>query len=48
MFGKTKCKQCGMILEAESALKRSGNLFCSEEHAQEYMKKSEDKHGCCC
>jgi hypothetical protein len=49
MFGKTRCKECGMTLEADDAIKNSGNLFCSEECATEYdAKKSEDGHGCCC
>ena len=48
MFGKTKCKQCGMVLETEKAIAKSGNLFCSDEHAKEFMNKSNEKHGCCC
>jgi len=43
MFGKIKCKQCGTVLMAENAIKESGTVFCSEEHAKQYSKKSQDK-----
>jgi len=32
------CPVCGMDVEKESAIKRFGKYFCSEEHANQYAK----------
>ena len=58
MFGlfKKHCPTCGMDVEKEKAIKRFGEYFCSEEHAEGYrqkMAKEESKTtkhnsgGCC-
>ncbi|MGI0050579.1 MAG: hypothetical protein ACRD8K_02475 [Nitrososphaeraceae archaeon] len=59
MFGLTKhCPVCGMDVEKEIGIKRFGNYFCSDSHAQQYtekrmaseISKEEDSHhggGCC-
>lgn len=48
MFGKTKCIQCGTVLDGENALKMSGNIFCSENCAEKHQKTSNDNRNCCC
>ncbi|MGI0072492.1 MAG: hypothetical protein ACREA3_01605 [Nitrosotalea sp.] len=35
MFEK-HCKTCGMDVKKETAIKRFGKYFCSDEHAQQY------------
>ncbi|MEM3159445.1 MAG: hypothetical protein QXJ74_01545 [Nitrososphaera sp.] len=51
------CPVCGMDVDRESAVKRFGRYFCSEEHGKQYaeMKMSRDAgrkedsgHGGCC
>jgi len=48
MFGKDKCKQCGMELEHAVTVKKDGKAFCSDSCATAYAKRSDEKHGCCC
>lgn len=55
MFGFTKhCKICGIDLQKENTIKRFGKSFCSDEHANQYVKlkqqQKEDstrRRGCC-
>jgi len=53
MFGPKKCKTCGVVVDKESAIKRLGKYFCSEEHAkvfvaQERRKQRESSSGYSC
>lgn len=51
MFGfKKKCPVCGMTLEKEKGIKRSGKVFCSARCADEYEKalEKQKKRACCC
>lgn len=42
MFGfKKHCQACGMEVKKESALKRFGKHFCSNEHAEKYAQEIE-------
>jgi hypothetical protein len=47
MFGKNICIQCGMEI-GKNVVKKSGKFFCSEEHANEYARRSEEGYHCCC
>ncbi len=57
MFGFTKhCKICGIDLQKNNELKRSGKSFCSNEHANHYVKLKQQQQkedstrrrgGCC-
>jgi len=40
MFEK-HCQICGVEVKKETSSKRFGKYFCSEEHANEYVKKKE-------
>lgn len=31
------CEVCGIDVESDTALKRFGKLFCSEEHMEQYV-----------
>jgi len=56
MFGFTKhCKICGIDLEKNHGIKRFGKLFCTDEHANQYVKLKQEqqkeyssrRRGCC-
>lgn len=52
-FFKKHCPVCGMDVDKEKAIKRFGEYFCSEEHAEEYRQKmakeqSKQRGGSCC
>lgn len=36
---KHQCPICGIDVEKESAIKRFGKYFCSEEHALQYIER---------
>lgn len=57
MFGFTKhCKICGIDLEKNHEVKRFGKSFCTDEHANQYVKlkqqqqkdESTKRRGGCC
>ncbi len=56
MFGTSKkqCPVCKQDVEEEKAVKRGDEWFCSEEHAEEHSKMSnegeskKESHGGCC
>jgi uncharacterized protein len=42
MFEK-HCQTCGFEVDKKTAPKRFGKYFCSDDHAQQYLKKREEQ-----
>jgi len=53
MFGPKKCMTCGVIVEKATAIKKVGKYFCSEEHAEIFVRedrkrRNKEGSGCHC